>query len=107
MKTKDTPKTEVAVTTKVKLTIKDHVIEMTMEELKALHERIGRAIPQPTIITVEKVVYKEPYRHIPYYPPSFLQERTTPYQPDIWCLAQAVAETPPMNRLMGGTGKFA
>lgn len=51
-KTEAKATTAVVATTKVKLTIQGQSFDMTMEELKALHEKIGKVVEpvKPTVI---------------------------------------------------------
>lgn len=72
MKPKPEQKTEVTATTKVRLTIRGQTFEMTMDELRSLHDKIGKVTGQdkPTVIFAppEDQAVKQPRR--PFYPPA-------------------------------------
>lgn len=76
MKAKPEEKTEVTATTKVRLTIRGQTFEMTMEELKTLHEKIGNVVGEkPQVIFVPN----DQARQRPWCPPpQFWQPEKRP-----------------------------
>ncbi len=70
MKPKPDPKTEVTATTKVRLTIRGQTFEMTMEELKDLHEKIGKVVGEkPPQVIFAPPENDKARRRLPHYPP--------------------------------------
>lgn len=83
MKASDEKKTEVTATTKVRLTIRGQTFEMTMEELKSLHDKIGKVTGQdkPTVIFAPPQDKALPRERPWYPPPSYWQPFTAPSRP--------------------------
>lgn len=109
MKTKpDTNTTSVAVTSTAKLVIQGQTFEMTLDELKALHEKIGAAIgakTEPDFEKLRKLMERgdqaKPQR--PWYPPHPYQlERRVPSFPPSHVTCIIEGSTPAMKRFTGG-----